>query len=88
MKNILISTNTRDNLGTSLSFVKDIDDITDPILKRMVINCISNIPWAFEDYWVGQSHMCGSDQGYIFNDFRLLTKDLPITIDHIVEYVF
>lgn len=87
MKNILIITNTRDNLGSSLSFVKDITDITDSVLREMIRNCINGTNWNRSDKWVSDS-MCGSDGGYIFNDYPLLDTNLPIKVEHIVNYVF
>tara|TARA_R110000772_G_scaffold43995_5_gene101261 strand:- start:3569 stop:3832 length:264 start_codon:yes stop_codon:yes gene_type:complete len=87
MKNILIITNTRDNLGSSLSFVKDITDITDSVLREMIRNCINGTNWNRSDKWVSDG-MCGSDGGYIFNDYPLLDTNLPIKVEHIVNYVF
>ena len=32
--------------------------------------------------------MCGSDGGYIFNNYNLLDSDLPLNVEHIINYVF
>ena len=90
MKNILITSTTRENQGTAYSFVKDINDIQDINIRTMVINCIRGIEWESTDhnYWTVHG-MCGSERGgYIFNDYALFTKMLPLTIDHIIDYVF
>lgn len=88
MKNILITSTTRENQGTSLSFVKDINDITDPDLRELVIKCLTVKTWNKNGYWVYDG-TCGCDNGgYIFNDYVLLKKNLPVTVEHIVEYLF
>jgi len=89
MKNILITSTTRDNQGTAYSFIEDINDINDINIKRMISNCILGIEWESIDhkYWT-TSGICGSDLGYIFNDHALFTNMLPLTISHIVNYVF
>ena len=42
MKNILIVTTCRDNQGSAFSFVKNIEDIKEPILKEMIDKCRKN----------------------------------------------
>jgi len=86
MKNILIVSTSRDNQGAAFSFIKDIEDIKDPIIKEMISNTICNKEWESVDekYWA-YGEMCGSNMGYIFNDYLL--PDLPLTIEHIVEYI-
>lgn len=88
MKNILITSTCRDNQGTSLSFVKDINDIKDDLHRTMIINCINNIKWENGYFWSSGDGMCGSENGYIFNNYVLFDKMLPITVEHIVDYVF
>ena len=88
IKNILIITNTRDNLGSAVSFIKDIDDIKDMDLKEMVLSCINNVDYDKNGLW-SSDDMCGSEnRGYAFDDFGLSTNELPVTIEHIVNYVF
>ena len=84
-KNILVITNTRDNLGSHVALIKDIDDLKDATLKEMILNCLNNIEYENGEYW-SCDYMCGSESGYIFNDFTL--SDFPVTIEHIVNYVF
>jgi hypothetical protein len=86
MENILIVTSNKDDLGSSLSFVKDITDITDSVLREMIRNCINGTNWNRGDMWTNDN-MCGSDGGYIFGDYPLLTTNLPIKVEHIVNYV-
>lgn len=85
--NILIITNTRDNLGSAVSFVENLTDIEDLNHRKMILNCIENKNWKKDDLWV-IDYMCGSDSGYIFNDYALFDKNLPVTINYIVNYVF
>jgi hypothetical protein len=88
MKNILIITNTRDNLGSAVSFVKDINDIVDVRAREMVAQAIAKTgDWEDGDMWYNND-MCGSDSGYIFNDYALFDTTLPVTVEHIVNYVF
>lgn len=88
MNNILIITNTRDNLGSSVSFVKNINDIKDDNHREMIKCCINYDEFKEVDgLWV-EDGMCGSNGGYIFNDYVLFDKNLPVTIEHIVHYVF
>lgn len=86
MKNILIVSSSTDDRGSSLSFLKDIEDIKDPVVKDMMSNAIQKKNWESSDrkYWV-YGGMCGGEMGYIFND-HLLPK-LPLTIEHIIEYI-
>jgi len=86
-KNILIITASRDELGSSVSFVKDINDIQEPDYREMIINCINNNRWRNGDLWVNND-MCGSDRGYIFNDYALFDENLPIKVEYIINYVF
>lgn len=87
-KNILVITNTRDNLGSHVALIKDIDDLKEPNLKEMVLNCLNNVEYDNEDGFWASGNMCGSESGYIFNKFTLFDTTLPVTIEHIVNYVF
>ena len=54
----------------------------------MVTKCLTVKSWESKnsEYWVYDG-MCGSENhGYIFNDFSI--GDLPITVEHIIDYVF
>lgn len=86
MKNILIITTTRDNQGSSVSFVESIDDIVEDDLKEMIKHAILETKdWEKDDLWCVDG-MCGSKRGYVFNDYPV--KKLPITVEHIVDYSF
>ena len=88
MKNILIITNTRDNLGSHVALIKDIEDIKNPDLKEMVLNSLNSVDYEKNGFW-SYGDTCGCETlGYAFNDFSLFDKNLPITIEHIVNYVF
>lgn len=90
MKNILIITNTRDNLGSAISFVEDISLINDDNIKNMILNYGSIWKAHSENHgemWV-EGDMCGSDGGYIFNDYYLRSDKFPLKIEHIINYVF
>lgn len=87
MKNILIVTNTRDNLGSAFSFVKELCQIKNEHIRNMVEHCILNKNYEHADLWASHG-MCGSDQGYIFNEYPLGDIDLPLYVEHIVNYVF
>ena len=40
-------------------------------------------------HWVSDDGMCGSDRGYIFGgSSTLFTDKLPVTVEHIIDYVF
>ena len=58
----------------------------------MIESYLDHKPYDKNGYWVdvfqGSSTMCGSDDGYIFNDYTLFDSNLPVTIDHIINYVF
>ena len=82
-KNILIITNTRDDLGSDVSFYKDITDI-DPDYQPMILACLQGKHYMNGDLW-SSDYMCGSDRGYIFNQGKL---PLPLTVENIVHYVF
>lgn len=91
-KNILIVTTTRDNLGSHIAFIEDINNIQDPEIdndiKEMIINCLNGTSWEKNDLWV-DGDMCGSDRGYIFGgNSTLFNNKLPVTIEHIINYVF
>jgi len=87
MNNILIITTTRDNQGCSVAFVNSIDDIKEDDLREMIKQAILETKnWQKDDLWCIDG-MCGSDRGYIFSDYRVYEK-LPVTVEHIVEYVF
>jgi hypothetical protein len=86
-KNILVITNTRDNLGSHVALIKDVDDIKDENLKEMILNCLNKIDYENDEYWTS-GDICGSDSGYVFNNFTLFEDKLPVTIEHIVNYVF
>lgn len=45
MKNILIVSTSRDNLGSAFSFLKDIEDVKDPIVKEIISNAIQKKKW-------------------------------------------
>jgi hypothetical protein len=90
MKNILIVTSTRDNQGAAYNFIKDINDVKDPTIRKMIESALSNK--EFTDYehayqvWAS-SGICGGEYGgYIFNDYPL--PKLPLQVDHILTYVF
>ena len=90
-KNILIITNTRDNLGSHVALIKDIDDIdrlNETGLKEMVLNCLNGVEYEKNGFW-SYDDTCGCEHlGYAFNDFTLGTNELPVTIEHIVNYIF
>lgn len=86
-KNILVITNTRDDLGSHVAYINDIEDIKNENFKEMILNCLNRIDYSNGEYW-SSGDMCGSESGYIFNDFTLYEDKLPITIEHIVNYVF
>lgn len=80
-KNILIVTSNRDDIGSSLSFYKDIQDI-EPEYQDMVIAAIERKNYENDDLWSSYGD-CGSDRGYIFQG----GYTLPITVEHIVTYI-
>jgi len=84
-KNILITSTSRDNLGTSYSFYKSLDQIVDMDLQEMIKACIENRVFEKEDLWSSDNGMCGSDRGYVFGETSVV---LPITIEHLIDYVF
>ncbi len=87
MKNILIITTTRENQGCSVAFVKSIDDIVEEDLREMIKNAIEKKEWGSGDLWSNYGR-CGSDRGYVFSDYSPEKEHYPLTVEHIVEYVF
>lgn len=75
MKNILIVTTSRDDAGPDISFWESIEDI-DPEYQEAVRNAIlNNEPISDDEVGFG---------GYVFNQGHV---NLPITVEHIVEYI-
>jgi hypothetical protein len=83
MNNILITTTTRDNLGTKLDFYETLNDIEDSDLREMVKMAILGKDWSKGDLWA-VNNMCGSERGYAFEG----GCTFPYTVEHHVNYVF
>lgn len=85
MNNILIITSSRDDTGVGLAFYKDINDIQNLDLRTMVEKTIKGEEWNKDDLWVN-SGICGSDRGWVFNQDMTNTPELPLIVNHIVNY--
>lgn len=84
MKRILIITTTRDNQGSAVSLYDSIEDIEEEY-QDMVRAAITGGRYEKDDLWASDG-ICGSDRGYIFNGATDIT--FPMTVDHIIDYVF
>lgn len=80
MKNILIITNGES--GCHMAHFKDINDIVDPDLRKMVENNINGVNYSKDGYW-SDGNYCGAGGGYVFGDYSI--DAFPITVEHIIE---
>lgn len=85
MKNILIVNSSHSDPAFT-DFISDVNDITDPDLKEMIENVINGVhDWKKDDLWIIYGE-CGSDRGFVFNEYVRRPIEYPITVEHEVTY--
>ena len=86
MKNILIIESTRDNLGISYAFLKDVYDIPDLNLRNAVIDSINGVVQYNDNISTEKYKIITTNYGYYFNSLSTTTP--PFTVEYIIEHIF